>query len=308
MGEDPDAAAGELHELPHEHHLRSARPVRADPEDARPAVVDHRGEAEQPVPVRALRHDESGRGSLHEVGELRRADGHDAPIERRAGAELARVAAVRCDRLKAPVVVVEHDARAGRRPDRALVRSRLRDRRLRCSIVDDDRRRAVGGFARVDEPPPVGRPAHVADVGRSLGRRRRVERGRVVRAEPVDVDGRRAVAVRDEGNPAGARHRGAPFLGGTRLDPDGRAGRQSEERESDAGRRPSRCRRFARRPATRRAVTPRRPASRPAAVARCRRRLRARGRRRARTRPASRPASRTRPRRSRADAVASPRG
>jgi hypothetical protein len=33
IGLDADAAAGELHELPHLHHGRVARPVAADPED-----------------------------------------------------------------------------------------------------------------------------------------------------------------------------------------------------------------------------------------------------------------------------------
>jgi hypothetical protein len=205
-------------------------PRAADPQCPRAAVVDPRGEAEQPAPVPAGGEEQPGRRPLHEVRIGRRADGDDPPVERTSFAELALVGAVRRNRAQMVVAVVVGDARAGGRPHRMLVlRGRRRQLDLRRAVVDDERRRPVLRLARVRKALPVRRPRQVAHVGGRYVRRRRVERDDALPVEPRDEERRRSVARRDECEAAAPREDRAPVLARAGSDALRQAGRQLHE-------------------------------------------------------------------------------
>ena len=258
---DARPSGAELDELADVHHVRIRSAGAPDPEDAGAAVVDHGGESELPVAARRG-HDETARGALHEVRELRRADRNPPPVERDAFAECTEIGSVGGDRREAPGLVGEGDSRSGRRPDGP--RSD-RQRELCRAVIDDERSGAVLEVGGVCELCRVGRPrevVHVHERRRRRRRNRRVERNGAEAVRLRRVDDRRPRAGRDEGEPSRRRRRGAVLLR--------RCSRRSASTvRSAAGRcgssfapRPGPYRRASCRPAASSGPTPRRSASR----------------------------------------------
>ena len=250
--------------------------------------------------ARVLDH-EPARRPLHEVRKLRHAERHDAPVERRASAELS---ARRCRQARPTSGWRQTRMRCAFRPaTRPAVRlpgapSALYRRRPRASIVPSASPATYASFV------PSGDHARSWIVVYGVGGGVVSNGGRARAVRLRDVDHRRAAACRDEREPAGARDGGAVLLGVARGDARRRPGRQPLDPDlpqvADT-----------RRVDDRRAVRePRRPPlvdvrrRREPCADRCRLRSRARGRRSARTRPAFRRASTRRPVRSRSASCA----
>ena len=187
-------------------------------EDPGAAVVDERGEAEQEAAAGRLGDDESARRPLEEIGKLGRAERDALPVERRPGPGVARAGPVRVhDPQLARRVRLRHVEReplSVRRPHGPL--GILRHHGSGAVVDDDARSGGVG--AGVREPRSVRRPRDVVEVRRGLDRRR-LERGGVGAVGARDVDGRWAVARRDEREPAAVRRESrTPLLGGARCE------------------------------------------------------------------------------------------